>query len=71
MKAGCIANQPSEWEKITSEREILSKVSGLPLDLDCKSSVSIKVLLPHQSFLLQRKRCNECWFIRPPTQSSH
>ena len=32
MKAGCIANQLSEWEKITSDPEILSTVSGLPLD---------------------------------------
>ena len=48
MKAGCIANQPSEWEKITSEREILSKVSGLPLDLDCKSSVTPSKFSPEE-----------------------
>ena len=43
MKAGCIANQLSEWEKITSDPEILSAVSGLPLDfselIDYKRSV--------------------------------
>ena len=43
MKAGCIANQLSEWEKIISDPEILSAVSGLPLDfselIDYKRSV--------------------------------
>ena len=44
VKAGCIANQISEWEKITSDPEILSTVSGLPLnfseEIDYKSSVT-------------------------------
>ena len=43
MKAGCIASQLSEWEKITSDPEFLSAFSGLPLDfseeIDYKSSV--------------------------------
>ena len=33
MKTGCIANQLSEWESITSDPEILSTVSRLPLRL--------------------------------------
>ena len=53
MKAGCIANQLSEWEKIISNPETLSTVSGLPLDfseeIDYKSSVT------HESFLLKRR----------------
>ena len=44
MKAGCVVNQLSEWEKITSDPEILSTNSGLPLDfseeIDYKSSVT-------------------------------
>ena len=44
MKAGCIANQLSAWEKITSDPEILSTVSGIPLDfseeIDYKSYVT-------------------------------
>lgn len=32
MRAGCIKKQISEWEKITSDPEVLSTVSGLPLD---------------------------------------
>ena len=34
MKAGCIANQILEWQKIISNPEILSTVSGLPLDFN-------------------------------------
>ena len=53
MKAGCVVNQLSEWEKITSDPEILSTNSGLPLDfseeIDYKSSVT------HESFLLKRR----------------
>ena len=44
MKAGCVVNQLSEWEKITSDPESLSTVSGLPLyfseEIDYKSSVT-------------------------------
>ena len=32
MKARCIENQLSAWEKITSDPDILSTVSGLPVD---------------------------------------
>ena len=45
MKAGFIANELSEWEKITSDPETLSTVSGLPLDfreeIDNKSSLTL------------------------------
>ena len=43
MKASCIVNQLSEFERITLDQENLSTVSRLPLDfseeIDCKSSV--------------------------------
>ena len=32
MKAGCIEKQLSVWEKINSDPDILSTVSGLPVD---------------------------------------
>ena len=56
MKAGCIANQLSEWEKITSDPEILCTISGLPLDfseeIDYNSSViSSKFSLKEEMFL--------------------
>ena len=56
MKAGCIANQLSESEKITSDLEILSTVSGLPLDLskerDYKSSVIPSKFSPKEEMFL-------------------
>ena len=57
MRAGCIANQLLEWEKITSEPEILSTVSALPLDfseeIDYKSSVTPSKFSPkEETFLL-------------------
>ena len=56
MKAGCIANQLSEWEKITSDPEILSTFSGLPLDLseeiDYKSSVIPSKFSPKEEMFL-------------------
>ena len=56
MKAGCIANQLSEWEKITSDPETLSTVSGLPLDfseeIDYKSSVSPSKFSPKEEMFL-------------------
>ena len=47
IKAGYTANQLSEWEKITSDPEILSTVSWLPLDFSEEieyKSYPIKVL---------------------------
>ena len=32
MKTGCIGNQFPAWEKITSDPDILSTVSGLPVE---------------------------------------
>ena len=56
MKAGCIANQLSEWEKITSDPETLSTVSGLPLDfseeIDYISSVSPSKFSPKEEMFL-------------------
>ena len=57
MKPGCITNQLLEWEKITSDPEILSTVSGLPLDfseeINYKSSViPPKFFLKEEMFLL-------------------
>ena len=44
MKASCIANQLSAWEKITLDPDILSTVSGLLVDFseetDYKSFVT-------------------------------
>ena len=55
MKAGCIANQLSEWEKTTSDPEILSTVSGLPYDFSekiyCKSFVSPSRFSPNEEIL--------------------
>ena len=48
MKVDWTAN--SEWDKITSDSEILSTVSGLPLDfseeIDYKSSVTLSKFSP-------------------------
>ena len=56
MKTGCIANQLSEWEKITSDSEILSTVFGLPLDfieeIDYKSSVISSKFSPKEEMFL-------------------
>ena len=56
MKAGCIANQLSEWEKITSDPEILFTVSVIPLDfseeIDHKSSVIQSKFSPKEEMLL-------------------
>ena len=56
MRAGCIANQLLEWEKITSEPEILSTVSALPLDfieeIDYKSSVTPSKFSPKEEKFL-------------------
>ena len=56
MRAGCIANQLLEWEKITSEPEILSTVSALPLDfseeIDYKSSVTSSKFSPKEETFL-------------------
>ena len=55
MKPGCITNQLSEWEKITSYPEILSTVSGLPLDfseeINYKSSVIPPKFFPKEKML--------------------
>ena len=71
VKAGCIANQISEWEKITSDPEILSTVSGLPLnfseEIDYKSSVTPSKFSPKEELFLLvhiknllRKGVKEC-----------
>ena len=56
MKAGCVVNQLSEWEKITSDPETLSTVSGLPLDfseeIDYKSSVTPWEFSPKKEMFL-------------------
>ena len=56
MKAGCIAYQLSKWEKITSDPEILSTVSGLVLDFseetDYKSSVIPSKFSPKEEMFL-------------------
>ena len=55
MKA-CIANQLSEWEKITSDPEFFFTVSGLPLDfseeIDYKSSVTPSKFSPIEEMFL-------------------
>ena len=56
MKAGCIANQLSEWEKIISDPEIVSTISGLPLnfneEIDYKSSVIPSKFFPKEELFL-------------------
>ena len=56
MKAGCIAYQLSKWEKIISDPEILSTVSGLVLDFneetDYKSSVIPSKFSPKEEMFL-------------------
>ena len=56
MNAGCITNQLSEQEKITSDTETLSTVSGLPLDfseeIDYKSSVIPSKFSPKEEMSL-------------------
>ena len=56
MKAGCIANQLSEWGKITSDPETSSAVSGLPLDfseeIDYKISVTPSKFFPKEKIFL-------------------
>ena len=56
MKADCIANQLSQWEKITLGPEILSTVSGLPLDfsekINYKSSVTPSKFSPKEEMFL-------------------
>ena len=55
MKAGCIANQLSEWEKITSDPQILSPISRPPQDfseeINHKSSVTPSKFSPNKMFL--------------------
>ena len=73
VKAGCIANQIPEWEKITSDPEILSTVSGLPLnfseEIDYKSSVTPSKFSPKEELFLLvhiknllRKGVKECQY---------
>ena len=56
IKAGCIANQHSSWEKITSDSDILSTVSRLPLEfseeIDYKSSVTPSKFFPKEKIFL-------------------
>ena len=56
MKAGSIANQLSEWGKITSDPETSSAVSGLPLDfseeIDYKISVTPSKFFPKEEIFL-------------------
>ena len=56
MKAGCVANQVSEWEKIYSDLEILSTVSGLRLDfteeIEYRSSVTLSKYSPKEEIFL-------------------
>ena len=56
MRAGCIANQLSNWEKITSDPEISSTFSGLPLDLseeiDYRISVTPSKFSPKEEIFL-------------------
>ena len=56
MEAGCIANKLSEWKKITSDSEILSKVSGIPLDfseeIDYESSATPSKFSPNEEMFL-------------------
>ena len=55
MKAGCIANQLSEWEKITSDPQILSPISRPSQDfseeINHKSSVTPSKFSPKEMFL--------------------
>ena len=56
MKAGCVANQVSEWEKIYSDLEILSTVSGLRLDfteeIEYRSSATLSKYSPKEEIFL-------------------
>ena len=56
MKAGCVANQVSEWEKLYSDLEILSTVSGLRLDfteeIEYRSSVTLSKYSPKEKIFL-------------------
>ena len=56
MKAGSIANQLSEWEKITSDPEILFTVSWLSFDfseeIDYKGSVISSKFSPEEKMFL-------------------
>ena len=56
MKAGCVANQVSEWEKIYSDLEILSTVSGLRLDfteeIEYRNSVTLSKYSPKEEVFL-------------------
>ena len=56
MKAGCVANQVSEWEKIYSDLEILSTVSGLRLDfteeIEYRNSVTLSKYSPKEEIFL-------------------
>ena len=56
MKAGCVANQVSEWGKIYSDLEILSTVSGLRLDfteeIEYRNSVTLSKYSPKEEIFL-------------------
>ena len=56
MKAGCIANQLPEWEKITSDPELLSTFAGLFLafseEIDYKSYVTRSKFSPKEEMFL-------------------